>query len=185
MIKLYTNRELADIFKINLAKWKRWSREFLLPDPLAGMQSGFARQYYIHDVFTIYLGGHLVAELKFSIAEAKQILQDLDGWLDEKGHHFNPKGILRPREGVARLVRSYSIFIREADGNGLSYRIRGTISSKPVVHEGFQVQEERYVETWIASKGWNREVDDMNREKVLHVTGVFNDFKKKIEDLNL
>ena len=60
MVKLYTNRELSEKLGINLAKWKRWSREFLPPDPLGGMQSGFARQYYFSDVFTVRLGGHLV-----------------------------------------------------------------------------------------------------------------------------
>ena len=34
-MKYYTNRELSRLFDINLATWKRWSREFLPPDPLA------------------------------------------------------------------------------------------------------------------------------------------------------
>ena len=45
MIKFYTNRELSEKLSIGLSKWKRWSREFLPPDPLGGLQSGYARQY--------------------------------------------------------------------------------------------------------------------------------------------
>ena len=67
MIKFFTNRELSDKLGIKLAKWKRWSREFLPPDPLGGMQSGYARQYNPDQAFTVFLGGHLVADLKFSI----------------------------------------------------------------------------------------------------------------------
>ncbi len=181
MIKLYTNRELAQNFNINLAKWKRWSREFLLPDPLAGMQSGFAREYYLHDVFTVYLGGHLVAIQHFSIAEARKILQDLKAWLDEKGFYPNMQGNSLPREGVDRLVQFYSILVIKDRENGFSFRIRGTISGRQVVHEGFPVLEERYVETWIPSKVRESDVPDMDRAKVLHITGVFNRFKKKIE----
>ena len=45
MIRFYLNRELSDRLGIRLSRWKRWSREFLPPDPLGGLQSGFARQY--------------------------------------------------------------------------------------------------------------------------------------------
>ena len=76
MIKFFTNRELSERLGIKLAKWKRWSREFLPPDPLGGMQSGYARQYNPDQAFTVFLGGHLVADLKFTIPEANQIIQD-------------------------------------------------------------------------------------------------------------
>ena len=58
MINYYTNRELSSLLNINLAKWKRWSREFLPPDPLGGKQSGYARQYHADQAFTLFLGGH-------------------------------------------------------------------------------------------------------------------------------
>jgi hypothetical protein len=77
MIKFYTNKELSQNFNVNLARWKRWSREFLAPDPLGGLQSGYARQYNPDEAFTVVLGGHLLGELKFSVPETKQILVDL------------------------------------------------------------------------------------------------------------
>src|SRR5210317_2245081 len=82
MIKFFTNRELSDRLGIRLSKWKRWSREFLPPDPLGGMQSGYARQYTIDQAFTVFLGGHLVAYLHFSIPEAKQIGMELSPWIN-------------------------------------------------------------------------------------------------------
>ena len=89
MIKLYTNRELSEKLGINLAKWKRWSREFLPPDPLGGMQSGYARQYYFNDAFHVMLGGHLVGDLHSSVYEARRILEDLKDWLREKGFYLS------------------------------------------------------------------------------------------------
>ena len=81
MIKFYTNQELSRKLNISLARWKRWSREFLPPDPLGGLQSGYARQYNPDEAFAVLLGGYLVGDLKFTIPEARQILHDLHNWL--------------------------------------------------------------------------------------------------------
>lgn len=81
MLRFYLNRELAERLKIPLNRWKRWSREFLPPDPLGGLQSGYARQYTLSDAFIVYLGGYLVSGVSFTIPEARNILQDLNGWL--------------------------------------------------------------------------------------------------------
>lgn len=91
MIKYYTNRVLAHSFDTNLAKWKRWSREFLPPDPLGGMQSGFARQYHPDQALTVRLGGYLVSDLKFSIPEARRILADLREWMRAEGFFFSAR----------------------------------------------------------------------------------------------
>lgn len=84
MLKYYLNRELAMRLDIPLSRWKRWSREFLPPDPLGGLQSGFARQYSIRDAFVVYLAGYLVSCQAYSIPEARQILHDLNGWLQKE-----------------------------------------------------------------------------------------------------
>ena len=60
MLRFFSNRELSAGLSIPLARWKRWSREFLSPDPLGGMQSGYARQYNLNSALKILLGGHLV-----------------------------------------------------------------------------------------------------------------------------
>jgi hypothetical protein len=85
MMRYYTNREISALLGINLARWKRWSRSFLPPDPLGGMQSGYARQYTVKDLFKVFLGGHLLGHLRLSVAESRQVLDDLTPWLKKAG----------------------------------------------------------------------------------------------------
>lgn len=85
MIHYYTNRELAQRFAINLARWKRWSRSFLPPDPLGGMQSGYARQYLFKDLFKVFLGGYLLSHFKLSVHESRKVLGHLSPWLKNNG----------------------------------------------------------------------------------------------------
>ena len=86
MIHYYTNREISEKLEINLARWKRWSRSFLPPDPLGGMQSGYARQYAFKDLFKVYLGGHLLSHLKLSVPDSQQVLNDLAPWMKKNGY---------------------------------------------------------------------------------------------------
>ena len=85
MIHYFTNREISIKLDINLARWKRWSRSFLPPDPLGGLQSGYARQYVFKDLFKVFLGGHLLSHLKLSIPDAQKVLADLAPWLKKAG----------------------------------------------------------------------------------------------------
>jgi hypothetical protein len=85
MIHYYTNRELAQKLEINLARWKRWSRSFLPPDPLGGMQSGYARQYLFKDLFKVFFGGYLLGHLKLSVVDSRKVLDDLSPWLRKNG----------------------------------------------------------------------------------------------------
>jgi hypothetical protein len=126
MLKFYLNRELSTRLEIPLSRWKRWSREFLPPDPLGGLQSGFARQYSVRDAFVVYLAGYLVSSKAYSIPEARQILQDLNGWLQNE--------IVDPCCAVAEAgaettsqVRRHELMITPIQGNGqaaFSYRVR-------------------------------------------------------------
>jgi hypothetical protein len=87
MIHYFTNRELAQKLEINLARWKRWSRSFLPPDPLGGMQSGYARQYLFKDLFKVFFGGYLMGHLKLSVADSRKVLDDLSPWLEKNGFY--------------------------------------------------------------------------------------------------
>jgi hypothetical protein len=104
MIKFYTNRELSEKLDIRLSKWKRWSREFLPPDPLGGMQSGYARQYTIDQAFIVFLGGHLVADLHFSIPETKQIIEELSPWINRHKKTAYPE---KPAETAFEDIQVY------------------------------------------------------------------------------
>jgi hypothetical protein len=180
MIKFFTNRELSKQLGINLAKWKRWSREFLPPDPLGGMQSGYARQYHPDQAFTVFLGGHLVGDLKFAIPEARQMMQDLKPWLSGKGFFFEPKGYLVSDNGVDALVQRYIIYIRREKRTDnrfkFIYTTRGIISNEPVVHKGFEIMKKLYVETTVNSEAKNVSDVDINVVKTLNITGILIDF---------
>ncbi len=180
MIKFFTNRELSDRLGIKLAKWKRWSREFLPPDPLGGMQSGYARQYNPDQAFTVFLGGHLVADLKFTIPEANQIIQDLNKWLSEKGFFFDLRGHSMSDRGMDALIKKYIIFIRREKGVDkrfkFIYTIRGVISNEPVQHKGFEMMKKLYVETSVNQRPEKPSEMDMNVVKTLYIKGILSDF---------
>jgi hypothetical protein len=180
MIKFFTNRELSDRLGIKLSKWKRWSREFLPPDPLGGMQSGYARQYHPDQAFTVFLGGHLVADLKFSIPEANQIIQDLNKWLSEKGFFFDPRGHSVFDKGLDALIKKYIIFIRREKGSEkpfqFIYTARGVISNEPVQYKGFEIMKKLYVETSVNQGPEKLSEMDMNVVKTLYITGILTDF---------
>ena len=157
MIKFYQNRELSQKLGVNLAKWKRWSREFLAPDPLGGLQSGYARQYNLDDALTVYLGGFLVAGLKFSIPEAKQILSDLKDWM--LSHHFyyyfdhiNGNG-----EDGNKPIGFYRIYIGAVKNQKIqqaqfSYLIQRILAAEPMTTNGRSVQREDYIQEIMGSE---------------------------------
>lgn len=187
MIRFFTNRELSHKFGINLAKLKRWSREFLPPDPLGGLQSGFARQYNIDDAFTVFLGGHLVAELKCTIPEARTILQDLQAWLKKEpfdlkspdDKQFNDEQNLRVGRYVIFIVKQS---VTAEPAAGFYYTVRGIISSRSINYKGAQIKEERYVETLIPPRDKQKNFSEIPGVRMLNYTAVVNRF---IKDLGL
>ncbi len=186
MIKFYTNRALSKKLGINLAKWKRWSREFLPPDPLGGMQSGYARQYHPDEAFKITLGGHLVADLKFTIPEAKQILKDLDIWLAKSGFYFDIAEDTTAGKDVERLINRYIIFIGHKKhlhdkAFDFFYTIRGIISNRPAHYKGFDVMEEHYAETCINVLPEASEAQNMETLKILQISSLLKDFVQNLD----
>ncbi len=116
----FKSKYLAESLDINLAKWKRWAREFLDPDPLGGYQSGFARQFSFKDAFRVFLGGHLVGALNFTIPQARQILFDLHPWLSENQVYAWPVPNAVPSQNFRRHIYIYEI----DDENGYGYAVR-------------------------------------------------------------
>lgn len=151
MLKYYLNKDLSQKLSVPLAKWKRWSREFLPPDPLGGYRSGYARQYSLREAFRVYLGGHLVSDLRFTIPEARTILDNLDSWI---GRHIIPRGGF-PASGDAdrKGPPPYEIHIwtvgPDGDGGRFRYVVREMESVKSTVENGDRRVEERYQMTVI------------------------------------
>ncbi|MEE8541165.1 MAG: hypothetical protein V3S66_05845 [Desulfobacterales bacterium] len=182
MIKFYTNRELAQKFGINLAKWKRWSREFLPPDPLGGLQSGFARQYTLKDAFRVYLAGFLVSELKFSIPAAKEVIDELTDWLESEEFLTNHDLFHRSTKNSAVPIERYKVIISQKKNNkGASqaefeYQIRGIISNTPDLYEGTPIRVERYVETLIPPSDDKVALPDTGSSQTLNLTEIIEYF---------
>ncbi len=187
MIKFFTNRELAQKLEINLARWKRWSREFLPPDPLGGMQSGYARHYSLDDAFKVFLAGHLVATIKFTIPEAKKILQDLQKWLGSVSIYRNSGSEFKMTAPPEVKVKNYVVFIQQRSSDAgqtidFFYTIRGIISNNPIPHKVLDIREERYIEILIPPRQSDWAVSEVAGVKMLNISDVL---RKFVEALNL
>ena len=165
MLKYYTNKDLSSKLGINLAKWKRWSREFLPPDPLGGLQSGFTRQYHPDDAFKVFLGGYLVSGLKYTIPEAKQIIDDLHDWLVEFGFYFGIADTIaegkNTKQNVSRyLINIYPKMTYPYENKGFFYKISGVVSEKVIKHRQLPASDVVNLEWTINKPGseedWNK-----------------------------
>ena len=186
MIKFYTNQELSRAFDINLARWKRWSREFLPPDPLGGLQSGYARQFNADQAFTVYLGGFLVGDLRFTIPEARAILFDLNDWLVEKRFFSN---FTRPNPATgdtSDAVEYYQIAIFRVgsagdNGSGFGYIIRGIISNTQEHANGNGVRQQRFVESTIWAEKKAASIKQAAGHRVLNISVLRNRFLTSLD----
>ncbi|MDL2275217.1 hypothetical protein LJC22_03715 [Desulfosarcina sp. OttesenSCG-928-G10] len=129
MIHYYTNREISEKLSINPARWKRWSRVFLPPDPLGGMQSGYARQYLYGDLFIVFLGGHLLTHHKQTVPEARQVISDLTSWMKKTGF-LDLKKKAQQESGVCIRVFFY---LEAATKTGFAFRYLIQKSTLPVI----------------------------------------------------
>ena len=186
MIKFFTNQELSRYFNIKLSRWKRWSREFLPPDPLGGLQSGYARQYNIDQAFCVYLGGYLVAELKFTIPEARSILEDLQHWLVEKGFYFSFSG--RGPAGLRdrRVSEYYQIAIgRPAAGgiyaSGFVYWLTSFRTQKSSNTKGHGLRQKQSVEQVINSEAKDVSINTVAGYRVMNISVLHHTFLKALD----
>jgi hypothetical protein len=118
----FKSRYLAEKLEINLAKWKRWSREFLDPDPLGGYQSGYARQFSFKEAFRVFFGGHLVGALNFTIPQARDIILDLNPWLKKNQLYIWPI----PND-TALKKNNRCIYIYEPEPGQYAYAVRAIV----------------------------------------------------------
>jgi hypothetical protein len=189
MIRFYLNRELSAMLGIRLSRWKRWSREFLPPDPLGGLQSGFARQYSLQEAFQVYLGGHMVADLKISIPEAVTILGDLKEWVTTRYFSYRP-----PEEQslVRQTVKEYRIYIfmnlePTKTVQTHAYMVHRMIDQERSHGKGARIVTERYIENWLTE---GETVDESDRPddfshwmtaRILYITKVYQTFTECLQ----
>ena len=186
MIRFYTNRELSHRLGINLARWKRWSREFLPPDPLGGMQSGYARQYNPDEAFTVFLGGYLVGNLKFTIPEARRILADLQVWLLEHGFYFGMSDSKSDKTRTITSLNRYRISIRAVNSHesrhlGFIYSARGVVAEREREFDGVPVKEQCYVESRFGLTDAEKENTICASSRVIFITELRDTFLNRLQ----
>ncbi len=148
MLKYYLGRDLSERLHIPLSRWKRWSREFLPPDPLGGLQSGYARQYNVRDAFAVYLAGFLVSCPGFSIPAARRILHDLNGWL-KRTVVARLEAAADAGETLPAAPQQVELIIVPVDDRpapAFSYRIRTLVERSALAEEAAGIWQERYTE---------------------------------------
>lgn len=142
----YQSKYLAEKLDINLAKWKRWSRSFLPPDPLGGLQSGVARQFTLKEAFKVYFGGYMVARLKFTIPEAQRILNDLSPWLRSHGY-FQFQAENHRSDGRKASEERHLLYIHPTANGRFAYSLRSLHCCGPVDAHQQEIYDQTLVHT--------------------------------------
>ena len=153
---LFDARQISSSLGVKLSTWKRWSREFLPPDPRARMRSGQTRFFSLNQTFEVYLGAHLVSSLKFSIPEAREIIGGLRQWL--RKNNIYPEAPDANAEALRRR-QQLQVIIHEKEDGTFCCESKHTVSVKPTMGRGTNVIEEVYEQEWIAGA----RVEDMLR----------------------
>lgn len=187
MIKFFTNQELSQKLDIKLTRWKRWSREFLPPDPLGGLQSGYARQYNPDQAFTVFLGGYLVGDLKFTIPEARRILHDLHDWLVTCKFYFDYTGNAPSTRENNLSIQYYQIVIcrnpdADTDKSGFFYCIKGVVADEWIDAGGNLLHMKRSTELFIHSDGQAAQINEFAGYRVLNISILHDRFLNSLND---
>ncbi len=187
MIKFFTSQELSQKLDIKLTRWKRWSREFLPPDPLGGLQSGYARQYNPDQAFTVFLGGYLVGDLKFTISEARRILHDLHDWLVARKFYFDYTGdALSTRENNLAIQYYQIVICRTADADirdsEFLYCIKGVIADEWIDTGGNPLHMKRSTEWFINSDEKAAQINEVASYRVLNISILHDRFLNFLND---
>jgi hypothetical protein len=182
MIRFYTSREISKRLGINLARWKRWSREFLPPDPLGGLQSGYARQYNPNEAFTVFMAGYLVATLKFSIPEARTIMRDLDNWLVSWGYYLRFSDESQALKALEFAGNDCWIWIapRNHDEIAFHYRIETVIDEKPTRQGDHPAVEQQSIRWSLDSKEAAGISDAFTGWRIVNISRLRSEFLKRL-----
>jgi hypothetical protein len=103
-------------------KLKRYVREFLGPDDQATIRSGYARDLDLRQAFIVFLGAHLVSTQAYTVFQARQILDDLSGLLEEKGLFPDSKP-----DYNAQGLKEFILEIFPVKGGGFYYQAKEII----------------------------------------------------------
>ena len=100
--------EFSKLLGIPHTKAKRYTREFLGPNPAATIQSGHARILTLQETYLVYLGAHLVSDHNFTVHESKIILNNLKPQLIKWGLFSGDDDIFKE---TSSEIKSWEILI--------------------------------------------------------------------------
>jgi hypothetical protein len=161
----FKNRELAEKLNINFEKWRRWSREFAP----GNTPKGYEREYLFRDAFKVYLGGHLVSQMGYSVQQAKKILSDLDTWLIDNEFYSETRFPVVKKYPNAQ---SWSIGISPTDEGAFCYNLKGSIEKKESKKYDAPAIVEAYHEDSIFPIDKKRWVTYEDKEMVLRLSSI-------------
>ena len=186
MIRYFLGRELAERLGLPLARWKRWAREFLPPDPLGGLQSGFARHYSIDEAFSVYLAGSLVSRSGFSIPEARSALAILKDWMAAQGYRIGvPAAGSGSDDGILPVREHLVVFSRRPGSSdspaGFDCAIRGLLASRQIGRQQGQIQEERILNFGITGEHDPARLDEVLECRLICITRMLRHFARCLD----
>jgi hypothetical protein len=101
---IITNRLLEEATSFTHAQIKRWSVAFLNVDEESGQHSGISRTYSFEQAVMIYFGGYLVRDLKFTLIEARQVLDDVGRWMTEQGWRIEKWVTFEQKKSIGKYI---------------------------------------------------------------------------------
>ena len=183
MEKSFTAKQLSYAFEVPIAKWKRWAREFIGIDPVAGRFGGVSREFNEEQAFHIYLGGTLVSQLFFSIPEARVILSRLTPWLKERGIW---PGTEPKKTGTGwDIVQICRVCILHERMGGFDFQLQGEIRRRAIKYQGYSVQDVILMETPIVDQplGTIIRIEHPNIQRIFEVSYIKFFFELGLEKL--
>lgn len=181
---IFKNSEIADKLEISHPKVKRMDREILGPNPKATMRSGYAREHTLREAFIIYLACHLVSALHFTVFDARQILSDIDAWLEKQGMYPD----LEKADRAGLKVESWKInILKEISRGGFFYDAEGTISLESKRRKNRNVYTRDYITEWVITSKTPDGIStlDMINVKILRISYLLEIFKLRMAGKNL
>ena len=180
--------EFSKLLDIQHTKAKRYTREFLGPDPAVTIQSGHARILSLQETYFVYLGSHLVSDHNFTVHESKIIIESIKPYLIEWGLFPNDDGKFQKKTSE---VKSWKVSIfRTNKPFFFAYLAEGVISIDNTGemtigdYHNIPVQTKKFVHFALENNEWENPWGlrwDSDSIKVFRISYLKDIFLHKIE----
>jgi hypothetical protein len=179
---MITSKEYAEKTGVTLTTVKRWGREFLPPITEIDRAGKQVKVWTDDEAFKIYLGGHMVSELGFSVSETRIAINELWSWLKEHGLTPNLDGFYPSKEDF--IIQEYELFAKPTnlrDGS-YNYTLNGVaVAGEQSERNGVPVLKYEYVRKPIISKGASYTGYSDANIRIIRITRILFDFFRQLQ----